>query len=153
MRRATIASGAAFAFRPFPINGGAAVATRAAVRARAALVLGEQGFGRTPQRQVASNLGGGAAVQPIENVRPILRGKLVQQLVGADHTHLAVGFVRSEQISHRLGEVTVVVDADRSPWARTPNRAPLPPTPQDDDQVTTAEDRARNNLSFCADRW
>src|SRR5436309_1088420 len=46
--RTPIAAGTALAPRRFPVNAGATVATRAAVKAGAALVLREPRLGRTP---------------------------------------------------------------------------------------------------------
>ena len=49
-----------------------------------------------PEGQVPFYRAGGAVLQPIENAFPILRAKLVLQLVGADHAHLDAGFILSE---------------------------------------------------------
>ena len=102
----------------------------------------EPRLSRTPEGQVVLYLVGGAGVQSIENVLPILRAKLVKQIVGADHTHVGVGFILSDKVSHRSRKLEVVNDAERSPHAWTSNRALLPPLPHDDDEVTSAEDRA-----------
>jgi hypothetical protein len=139
--RATIAAGAAFTTRRFPVTAGATVPTRAAV-AGATLVVREPGSSRTPEGEVAFYLVGSAAVQSIENVLPILRAKLVKHIVGADHTHVGAGFSLSDKVSHRRRKLEVVNNADRSPHAWTSSRPLPPPLPHDDDEITPAENRA-----------
>jgi hypothetical protein len=139
--RATIAAGAAFTTRRFPVTAGATVPTRAAV-AGAMLVLRELRSSRTPEGQVAFYLVGSAAVQSIENVFPILRAKLVKHIVGADHSHVGAGFSLSDKVNHRRRKLEVVNNADRSPQAWTSNRALPPPLPHDDDEIMPAENRA-----------
>jgi hypothetical protein len=128
--------------RSFPINAGATVATRAAVEAGTAFAHREPRLGRALEGQVALYLVGGAVVQSIENVLSILRAKLVKQIVGADHTHVDDLFIRSDKVSHRRRKLQVVNDANRCPQAGTSDRALLPPPSHDDDEITSAEDRA-----------
>jgi len=65
----------------------------------------------------------------------------VQQLVGADGTRLGADLI-SEELHHRLRELTAVHDAGWSPDAKLSNRSTLSPPTHDDDEVTPTGDRA-----------
>lgn len=119
-----------------PIAAGPAVGVGASV-----------GLTREPRRgcpaelEVAFDLGGRAAVEPLENPFALLRAELVQQLVSADSTRLSPGVLLSQQCRHRLGEVATIGYTYRSPFGRPANRALVPPTPRNDEEVMPAEDR------------
>jgi hypothetical protein len=65
----------------------------------------------------------------------------VQQVIGADSPRIHVRLL-PEEICHRLSELPVVGYARRTPRAVTSQRSPLPPSPHDDHEIMSAQDRA-----------
>lgn len=74
---AAIATGATLVLWRLGLDAGAPIATRAAVEAGTALMPPEPRLRCAPERQVALNVVGGAAVQLIEDALPVLRRKRV----------------------------------------------------------------------------
>lgn len=92
--------------------------------------------------EVAFDLGGRAAVEPLEDPFTLLGTKPVQQLVTADGSRLEPTALLSQNRHHRLGEVAAAGNSDRSPVAGPANRALRPPPPHDDEEIIPTEDRA-----------
>jgi hypothetical protein len=82
----------------------------------------------------------GAAVQSIEDALSILY-VVVKQLVGCDHCRLGACFGLLDQVRDSRAEFEVVDDGYWSPHAGTSYRALLSPSPRDDNEVMSAEDR------------
>lgn len=101
----------------------------------------EAGCGCRAKFEVASDLGGRAAVESLEDPFTILRAELVQELVSADSSRLDPKALFSEKRGHHVSQVAAVGSTYWSPFARPANRALLPPPPHDDEVVIPAEDR------------
>ena len=106
------------------------------------MLVREAHCGSVAEFEIALDLGGGAAVEPLEDPLTFLRAETVQELVSADGSGLDPVALLSQNRRHRLGKVAAVGNTYWSPFARPANRALLSPPPRDDEEVIPAEDRA-----------